>query len=389
MMKILLIEWKSFARADLKEALTLEGHELVLFPISVTGENLSHNPELEERLSAVLHKEAPDLVFSVDYWPAVSIVCNREKVRYISWTYDNPHVMLYSHTVTYPCNIIFVFDQTLWRQFYEAGIRTVHYMPLAANTERLDAIAAVMSSAPQFAYDVSFVGSLYLEKENHFDQMMAGLSEYTKGYLNALMEAQMKIQGYNFIEEALHPVIEELHRVYPIHGNEGGMETREYLYAQYIVNRRITGIERIDLLDAVAQRKTVDLFTHYRDFALPNLRNHGNVDYDTEMPNVFRCSKINLNISLRSIQSGIPLRAFDIMGSGGFLLSNFQADYLEHFVPGEDFVFYESKEDLVRKVEYYLNHEEERQAIARNGHDKIAREHTYRHRVREMLSMCP
>ncbi len=388
MMKILLIEWKSFARGDLKEALILEGHQLVLLPVSVSEENLNHSPELEERLSAVLHKEVPDLVFSVDYWPAVSIVCNREKVRYISWTYDNPHVMLYSRTVTHPCNVIFVFDQTLWRQFYEAGIRTVHYMPLAANTERLDAITAVMSSVPQFAYDVSFVGSLYLEKENHFDQMMSGLSEYTKGYLNALMAAQMKIQGYNFIEEALHSVVDELHRVYPIHGNDDGMETREYLYAQYIVNRRITGIERIDLLDAVAQRQTVDLFTHYRDFALPNLRNHGNVDYDTEMPNVFHCSKINLNISLRSIQSGIPLRAFDIMGSGGFLLSNFQADFLEHFVPGEDFVFYESKEDLVRKVGYYLNHEKERQAIARNGHDKIAREHTYRHRVREMLSLC-
>ena len=100
---------------------------------------------------------------------------------------------------------------------------------------------------------------------------------------------------------------------------------------------------------------------------------------------MFKQSRINLNISLRNIKSGIPLRAFDIMGSGGFLLTNFQADFLEHFIPGEDFVYYGDKEDLLRKIAYYLTHEEERKAIARNGHDKVAAEHTYRHRVREMM----
>ena len=104
------------------------------------------------------------------------------------------------------------------------------------------------------------------------------------------------------------------------------------------------------------------------------------------MPLVFKRSKINLNITLRSIRSGIPLRVFDIMGAGGFLLSNYQADFQDLFVPDEDFVYYESKEDLLRKVGYYLNHEDERKAIARNGHEKIAAKHTYRHRVKEMLA---
>ncbi len=74
------------------------------------------------------------------------------------------------------------------------------------------------------------------------------------------------------------------------------------------------------------------------------------------------------------------------MGSGGFLVSNFQSDFLDYFIPGEDFVYYESKEDLQQKIDYYLNHEEERRAIAKRGHDKIAAGHTYRHRIREMLS---
>ena len=105
----------------------------------------------------------------------------------------------------------------------------------------------------------------------------------------------------------------------------------------------------------------------------------------TQMPEVFKRSRVNLNISRRGMRSGVPLRAFDIMGSGGFLLSNYQSDFLDMFKPGEDFVYYESKEDMLDKIGYYLAHEEERKAIARNGHEKVAAAHTYRHRVREML----
>ena len=103
------------------------------------------------------------------------------------------------------------------------------------------------------------------------------------------------------------------------------------------------------------------------------------------MPYIFKQSKINLNITRRGIKSGVPLRAIDIMGCGGFLISNYQADFLDYFVPGGDFVCYESKEDLIQKVDYYLSHEKERQAIAKSGHEKVAAGHTYRHRVRQML----
>ena len=85
------------------------------------------------------------------------------------------------------------------------------------------------------------------------------------------------------------------------------------------------------------------------------------------------------------MKGGVPLRAIDIMGCGGFLLSNFQSGFLDYFVPGEDFVYFENKEDLLYKIDYYLEHEEERQAIARSGHHKVRAGHTFRHRVKEMF----
>ena len=289
--------------------------------------------------------------------------------------------MLYSYTALNPCNVIYVFDRELYLEFHRAGIHTVHYMPMAANVERLDRLSG--QKVP--LYDISFIGSLYTEQHNFYDRM-TGLSEYAKGYLEALMAAQRKIQGYNFIQESLSPILDDLYQALPMDPNPDGVESREYLYAQYVINRKITGLERTDLISAITKRHTLDLFTHDAAFHMPNLRNHGTVSYYEQMPLVFRHSRINLNISLRSIKSGIPLRAFDIMGSGGFLLSNFQADFLDAFTPGEDFVYYESEEDLLQKIDYYLDHEDERAAIAKNGHDKVAAAHTFRHRVREMLN---
>lgn len=401
-MKIQFIEWKSFGNEDIREAFIAEGHTVVSYPFS--NKDSRKDEELEKAFAASLHREAPDVVFSFNYFPVISNVCKKENIRYISWIYDSPYVMLYSYTVINPCNTIYVFDKELYLEFHNAGIQTVHYMPMAANTERLGRVlptdiecsdsglptgsdTSASSTFPPlpYLYDVSFVGSLYNEEHNFFDRMTT-LSDYTKGYLDALMAAQMKVQGYNFIQESLSPIMDDLYKALPMDPNPDGVESREYLYAQYVINRKITGLERVSLIEAATRHFHFDLFTPNRDFTMPNLTNHGTVDYYREMPLVFKQSRINLNISLRSIKSGIPLRAFDILGSGGFLLSNYQDDFLDYFIAGEDFVYYESAQDLLNKIDYYLHHEDERAAVARNGYEKVAQDHTFRHRVREMLA---
>lgn len=377
-MKILYIDWDSFGREDMKEAFLAEGHDLQCFPFS--NKEGRHEASVETALKAAIHSFQPDLVFSFNYFPLISNVCNAVSVKYLSWIYDSPYVMLYSYTVINPCNLIFVFDRALCEQFCRNGIATVHYLPMAANPVRLH----TLTDKTAYEYDISFVGSLYTESHNFFDRMK-GLSDYALGYLDALMSAQMNLQGCNFIEDSLAPIIDELYKALPMDPNPDGVETREYLYAQYVINRKITGMERTKLLSAICRRHTLDLFTRDPSFQLPNLNNHGTVRYFDEMPLVFAKSRINLNISLRSIHSGIPQRAFDIMGSGGFLLSNYQSDFLDLFLPGEDFDYYESEADLLNKIDYYLSHDKERAEIAANGCRKLSEAHTYRCRVRSML----
>lgn len=327
-------------------------------------------------------------VFSFNYYPALSNGCQRNHLKYLSFVYDSPLVALYSYTLIHPCNHVFLFDKASYLDFAREGITTVHYLPLCANTDRLEAMTLPAEKRSIVSSDVSFVGSLYNEDHNFLDRM-SDLDPYAKGYIDAIMAAQQKISGYFFIEELLtRDIIREMKKSLNYTPQPGGAESEAYVYANYFIARKITSLERQEVLSQVSERFDTKLYTHNATPTLPHIHNMGAVDYYDTAPHVFKNSNINLNITLRSIRSGIPLRAFDIMGAGGFLLSNYQEDFLDFFVPGEDYDYYDGTEDLLQKIEYYLSHEKERKEIARNGFYKVKKEHTYRNRVETMLSMA-
>lgn len=386
-MRVLMLTWKSFGNEDIIAAFRQTGHHVTEHPFSDKGER--SDTELEQELTAAIHTVLPDFLFSFNYFPTAAITCKKLGISYVAWVYDSPYVRLYHYSINYPTNYVFVFDKEQYMEFHRAGIMTVHYLPMAANTERLCSMTDFDSfkKTPWYnQHEVAFIGSLYTEKHQFF-QRMNKISPYTRGYLEGIMAAQKQVYGYNFIQELLpSEIIKDMQNSLPMHTGSDSVESIEYLFAQYVINRQITATERLELLSAIAKQHPLDLYTPDQSLRLPNCTNHGPVDYYDYAPYVFKTAKINLNISLRSILSGIPLRAFDIMGAGGFLLTNYQADFLDYFVPDEDFVFYDSKKDLLRKTDYYLKHEAERAEIAKNGLRKISADHTYIHRVNEILS---
>lgn len=386
-MRVLFLDSPSFGKEDMKDAFVSLGYTIDLFYDErvYDRKNQSFDLLLESKLS----QEEYDFVFSFNYSPALSNGCQKKKIKYISFVYDSPLSSLYSTTVLNECNYIFVFDRMQAEELNAGGINTVYYMPLCANVKRLDQIKVPMESLEIVSSDVSFVGSLYDEKHNLFDRMENALDEETKGYLYGMMEAQLQVQGYSFVQNMLtSELTAKLQKCAPYQTQVDGVESDAYIYAQYFLARKMTSEERQRLLKMVSEKYSLKLYTHNQPKDMPKANYIGPIDWDESMPAVFKHSKINLNISLRSIQSGIPLRAFDIMGAGGFLLTNYQADLFDLFVPGEDFVYYESQEDMMYKLGYYLEHEEERTIIAKNGYEKVKQYHTYLHRAKEMLEIA-
>lgn len=387
-MRILFINWDSFCNLDMMDAYNKLGYEVDKYPFSPYKPR--ENASFEIDFHAYLLKNEYHYVFSFNFFPVISNACNRLGVAYISWIYDSPYAALYSYTTINPCNRIFVFDKSFFMEFHSQGIPTVHYLPMAANTERLDSmtdfsVLRAAGLAPEGS--VSFIGSLYSEDYLFYDRIYPKLDGYAKGYLEGILAAQQQVYGCSFLEEVLpKKIISQMQQTLAFTPHPTGVESEEYLFANYVLCRKLTLLERIEYLYRISLEHPVDLYTRTTNFHLSGVANHGTVDYYTLAPYVYKQSRINLNISLRSIKTGMPLRAFDIMGAGGFLLTNFQSDFLEFFSPNEDFVYFDSPEGITGQVEYYLKHPDEAQAIAANGHRKVQQSHTFLHRIREMES---
>ena len=112
-----------------------------------------------------------------------------------------------------------------------------------------------------------------------------------------------------------------------------------------------------------------------------------------EIPEIYRTSRISLNFS----GAGNPGRAggvdrrqlkartFEVPGAGGFLLTENAPELKRYFLIGREIATFESSSDLVERVRYYLDHADERDAVARAGHARTIAEHTYEQRISEIL----
>jgi len=106
-----------------------------------------------------------------------------------------------------------------------------------------------------------------------------------------------------------------------------------------------------------------------------------------EVRDIFTTSKINLNFSMvRNIsiagnndKMGVKGRIFEVCLAGGFVLTEYVPGIEDYFEIDKEIVCFQDKEEMVAKVIYYLNHDEERRAIAQAGWKRAASEHTTFH----------
>lgn len=386
-MKFLIPDWKSFGKEDIQDALETLGHQIIYY--TPEPKSYRRDPKFRSECRRFIKEQQIDIIFSSNYFPILSTICHELKIPYLSWCYDNPLVLLYSDTIFHSCNHIFLFDSQMVMDLHNLGVKQAYYLPMAVNPKRLASLSATEQQKKILDADVSFVGALYNEKHNLYDRFEQ-LNPYTKGYLKGVMQAQRQVYGYNFLEQTLTPeILEQLTKTVPLQPNKDGHETLAYLYANYFLCRKITQMDRQEVFHRLDKHPEIQtkLYTHNPTPQYGHVQNMGTIHYQNEMPLVFRYSRINLNITLRSIANGIPLRAMDIMGAGGFLLTNHQNDFDLHFTEGRDYVRYDNLDDMMDKINYYLKQEKERQEMAENGRKLVHAEHTYLQRLEEMLSI--
>lgn len=389
-MKLLFYRYGSICEPDIIEGFQELGHTVQEITAEITNKSLTPQESIQ-LVSNTLLEHPADFVFSINFFPFLSEVCNIFKLPYLCWSVDSPVMELFATSITHPCNRIFLFDRAQYEEIFPLNPGHVFHLPLAANIKQKQkqihsASAAIRS---KFTSDISFVGSLYTEKCPY--DKLTDPPAYLSGYLNGLMEAQLRIYGGFIIEDLLtDEIVEEFKAhlpgffTYPFDSYLTDRKTMAQLY----LGNKISAMERLRIMELLSKRFSVDLYTASDTTTLPLVHNRGLAKTMEEMPIIFHNSKINLNMTSKSIRSGLPLRIFDILACGGFVLTNFQSELPEFFHPQEDLVYYENLEDLASKADYFLHHETQRREIAANGFETVQKYHTYPIRLTQMLEIA-
>ncbi len=386
-MQILIYKWDIYPYEDIINTLKEQGHSVDVPALS--AKNHLEDTDFELALSAKLQKKSYDFVFSVNYFANIARVCHKYHVTYVSWTVDSPMISLLTPTIFYPENCIFIFDKAEYEQIRKRGVKQAYYLPLAGSTHRYTSSRDENKSIEY--YPVSFLGNLY--DKNYYDAFCSLLPDYLCGYIDAAIEAQLNIPYGNIFPYLLTDNIFQDLKPY-LHLDSSFLscfdtEEEELLNVQFstrVLCHKTASLVRIRTLNELSKEFDVHIFTTSDTSPLRQVQIHPPADYHTDMSQVFAHSKINLNMTSPNIESGIPLRVWDILSAGGFLLTDYRPEYDGLLENGRELVIYENLRDLKQKVAYYLTHEEERLQIAQNGYKRILQKHNYTERIQDILA---
>lgn len=388
-MKILFYRYNSICEPDILAAFRILGHEVIEERTEITDKNITF-AQCVKLVSDKLMNDKFDVVFSMNFYPALSEVCNIFKLPYICWIVDCPVMELYSYSLAKPYNKVFIFDRQTYEELYNVNPQGIFYFPLGTNVEKNNEIIKSIDEKDKakYSHDISFIGSLYREKCT-YNNIVDRLPDYVRGYLDGIIEAQYLIYGYNMVEEVLDDnMVNEFNKYATAYSfPELSYHNHKAAIAQLVINSKVIELERYRLLGALSELYDVNVYTLSDTSDIPKVHNMGYAKSNGEMQKIFNLSKINLNMTSKAIRTGLSLRIWDVLGCGGFLITNYQQELMEYFQIGQDLETYGSKQELLDKVQYYLSHDEERKQIALNGYEKVSKLHSYVQRIEEMLEI--
>lgn len=98
-------------------------------------------------------------------------------------------------------------------------------------------------------------------------------------------------------------------------------------------------------------------------------------------------AKININTLHPSEIMGLNSRTFEIAGIGGFQILHWRRGLSDLFEDGKEIVSFKNFDELIEKINFYLNNPEERKRIASAGQIRAYKDHTYQKRLTTIIDV--
>ena len=340
---------------------------------------------------------APLFIFSINYNKYILRIAEYINIPYVSWTVDTPSLSLFNEKNKSPWALFFIYERDVVENLRKAGFTNVFYLPAAANVTRFENIEISPEESERYSCDISFVGSTGFD--NEFQKFYSG---------NMEQDLAEEIEEIIF-KQLIRPNEFLIPKLIANYYRKMGRDIAQLVYQQsgirldgdnfisddqrfaYVLAKEACARWRYSIIKKISSLFSIHLYGDEGWGLLGRTQENivfgGFAEHFLEVPKVYKSSKINLNLTRIYVQSGLPMRVFDTLAAGGFLLTNHKKDLDLFFESGKDIVIFHNDKEMMEAIEYYLNYQEEREAIALRGYEKVKKKHTFTVRMQEVLNI--
>ncbi len=150
---------------------------------------------------------------------------------------------------------------------------------------------------------------------------------------------------------------------------------------------------RLGFLESLAEEVDIAFYGYGADTlnrSSPIVPRHHGEAWSLDMYRALARSRLTVNIHIDVAENHANnMRLYEATGCGALLVTDQKDNLAQLFEPDREVVTYSSTREAVEKIRYYLEHPSEAAAIARAGQARTLREHTYAHRIRELMDILP
>ncbi|MFK8037697.1 MAG: glycosyltransferase [Crocinitomicaceae bacterium] len=175
-------------------------------------------------------------------------------------------------------------------------------------------------------------------------------------------------------------------KIYPVTfiGGIGGFHTKRELFLRKIIKKIPLSIWGYGFK---SQEKWKSILKQIKQRFTFNKAYKGEV-WAKSMYQVLNASQITINAH-GDIAEGhsVNMRLFEATGSGTLLLTEENDQIKELFEPGKEVIVYNSPEDAIKKITYYLSHSKEAELIAKAGQLKTLENYNYKSITKDYISV--
>ena len=366
-------------------ALHLLGYDVVEtdFKPHLSSYMASEIPIIEK----ILRDNNVEIVITYNYIPVVSAACEVQRIKYLAWVFDCPQLELYRSEAANEYTYVSIFDKKEYTFLKKnTSIKHLMYYPLAADIDALTATVIDKNDEEYYKEDISFLGRIYNRNYtqtiyNQLDSIYQTQVRFISNRFSCKYDPDNSLFGY-----ASDELIEQIYSKFNSFTKDLIIDKRHFVESLFLAPL-CTNVDRTRTLNTLAKNHSIILYSDEinLDQLNPNIQIRGRQDYWSDMPKVFSLSKINLNITSKSIRSGIAQRIWDILAVGGFCLTNYQSEITDYFIPGKELAVYHNLSELRELTDYYLMHDDERIQIGLNGYKKVREIGDMKMRIKDVL----